>query len=64
VSLPRNTGRRDLQFKVCLVEGLGLYGVLGFCIGFSFETSGVLGSNLQGRVFGSGTLGCLGSLAK
>jgi hypothetical protein len=33
-------------------------------MGFSFDASGVLGSGLLGRVFGSETLGCLGGLAK
>jgi hypothetical protein len=55
--MARNASTRDLQLNVCLVGGLGLRGVLGFCIGFSFETSGVLGSGLPVRVFGSETLG-------
>ena len=56
--------RRDLQLDLCLVGGLSLHGVLGFCMGFSFETSGVVGSGLPGRVFGGETLGCFGGLAK
>ena len=62
--IARNADRPDLQFNVCLVGGMGLHGVLGFCTGFSFETCGVLGSGLPGRVFGGETLGCLGDLAK
>ena len=64
LSLPATPVRRDLQLDLCLVGGLGLHDVLGFCMGFSFETSGVLGSGLPGRVFGGETLGCLGGLAK
>jgi hypothetical protein len=57
-------GWRDLQFDVCLVGGFSLRGVLGFSIGFSFETSGVLRSGCPDRVFRGETLGCLGGLAK
>jgi hypothetical protein len=54
----------DLRFDFCFVGGLGLHGVLRFCMGVSFEASGVLGPGLPGRVFGGETLGCLGGLAK
>jgi hypothetical protein len=55
---------RDLQLDLRLVRGLSVHDVLGFCMGFSFEASRVLGSGLAGRVSGRETLDCLGGLAK
>lgn len=64
MSLAAAPVRRDLQLDLRLVRGLSVHDVIGFCMGFSFEASRVLGSGLAGRVFGSETLGCLGGLAK
>jgi hypothetical protein len=38
--------------------------VLGFCGGFSSETSGVFSSGLPAGVFGREMLGCLGGLGQ
>jgi hypothetical protein len=63
LTAPATPVRPDLQFDLCLVGGLGPHDVLGLCMGFSFEASGVLGSGLPGRLFGGKTQGCLCSLA-
>lgn len=64
LSWPATPAQRDLQLDICLVGGFGLHRVLGFCRGFSFEASGVSGSDLPGRVVGGETLGCSGGAAK
>ena len=64
LSWPATPAQRDLQLDIFLVGGFGLHRVLGFCRGFSFEASGVSGSDLPGRVVGGETLGCSGGAAK